>query len=152
MSQSATESDIEPITDLDGECDSDSDTLKCNWEHSFDGHTKVKIDEQLTEVVDVRMVTMHVLTLARMLPSNQLIIVKIRYELDPKEFLINGVEENKGIVSNHVGLEADLVDLVYSSVMGLNSLTWLHTIKYRDSHSQDAECSAHSQSVFLEKN
>ncbi|KAI7968877.1 hypothetical protein EIK77_002873 [Talaromyces pinophilus] len=35
MSQSVTESDTEPITDFDGEYDSDSDTLKCIWEHSL---------------------------------------------------------------------------------------------------------------------
>lgn len=83
MSQSATDSDTEHITDFDGEYDSDSDTWEYNWEgrtFTFDNHTKFRTEEQLTEVVDVRMATVHVLTLARMLPSNQLIMAKIRYE------------------------------------------------------------------------
>ncbi|KAE8402541.1 hypothetical protein BDV37DRAFT_272842 [Aspergillus pseudonomiae] len=68
---------------------------------------ELKLNEQLTEVLDDRMGQRHVLAFADDIKTEERYLVKIRYELNPKYFDFEDPEEEREIAIDHFSCEVD---------------------------------------------
>ncbi|KUL90978.1 hypothetical protein ZTR_00669 [Talaromyces verruculosus] len=75
----------------------------------------IKIETQLTEWTDEVLAQRHALTLAHSVKTNQPLMLKVTYDLNPKNIpIVDDVEETVRVAHRHVRFEADLIDLVHS--------------------------------------
>ncbi|KAF4994369.1 hypothetical protein F66182_16444 [Fusarium sp. NRRL 66182] len=78
------------------------------------GIYKFKIEKQLSKWVDDVLAQRHVLTLAHYVNEDIPVMLKIRYELNPKNFpIIEDVEETREIGRRHHLFEASLYKLLH---------------------------------------
>ena len=90
------------------------------WNYDWTGKSllitqrRVKIDEQLSEVLDDRLGLRHVLTRAHDTNTGECLILTIQYELNPDEFEFEDPEEIKEMAKLHWLHEVDTVDIVGS--------------------------------------
>ncbi|OJJ31244.1 hypothetical protein ASPWEDRAFT_176334 [Aspergillus wentii DTO 134E9] len=73
----------------------------------------IKVEKQLREDTCDSFGVRHVLTLARYLDTDEEVMLKIRYDLDPKTYDIEDVEENREEVEQDFWNEIDGVNIVH---------------------------------------
>ncbi|OJJ82592.1 uncharacterized protein ASPGLDRAFT_36724 [Aspergillus glaucus CBS 516.65] len=90
------------------------------WNYDWTGKSllitqrRVKIDEQLSEVLDDRLGLRHILTRAHDTNTGERLMLTIQYELNPDEFDFENPEEIKEMAKLHWLHGVDTVDIVGS--------------------------------------
>ncbi|RAL03492.1 uncharacterized protein BO80DRAFT_488488 [Aspergillus ibericus CBS 121593] len=95
------------------------------WAYSLEGRVfdfdgrKLKIEEQLSEVLDMRMGQRHVLAKARNIDNQKPSLLKIRYQLDPKYFDFDDLnDEILEIAEQHYCHEVEATILLSKAGLG----------------------------------
>ncbi|PYI05176.1 hypothetical protein BO78DRAFT_346135 [Aspergillus sclerotiicarbonarius CBS 121057] len=99
------------------------------WAFSLEGRVfdidgrKLKIEEQLSEVLDPRFGQRHVLAKTRNIDNKRPSLLKIRYQLNPKDFDFEDPEEVLELAEQHYCHEVDATVLLAKAGLGPQYLT-----------------------------
>ncbi|KAI9926424.1 hypothetical protein MW887_004189 [Aspergillus wentii] len=99
------------------------------WAFDFTGRVReihnrhIKIEKQLSEHLDDQSGQRHVLALARYLDTDEEIMLKIRYDLNPEQFDIEDLKESREDADMMFLHEADGVENVYAIHHGPRYIT-----------------------------